>query len=207
MAAGNAGMLGKALEPWDLGNTACIIKTIPKDLFAELCEKIIQYLQCQVPGVNTEEMCGRFQAAGIEINVSDLVRVVNVVSSLFSTAAKNHLSAEEPSNRLDSVADTLPKQAAQVVRHLWNEHGQSFTLSEDAKNVATVGQLIDFQWKLGMAVRSDSCRSLKYPYVTMALKVADPSGQIMSKFIEMTIPQFQNFFRQFKEMAAVLETV
>uniref|UniRef100_A0A8C0QL39 TBC1 domain family member 4 n=1 Tax=Chelonoidis abingdonii TaxID=106734 RepID=A0A8C0QL39_CHEAB len=51
--------------------------------------------------------------------------------------------------------------------------------------------IIDIQWKLGMAVSSDSCRSLKYPYITMTLKVAEPSGQIMSKAFEMTIPQFQ----------------
>nr|XP_045000729.1 COMM domain-containing protein 6 [Jaculus jaculus] len=58
-----------------------------------------------------------------------------------------------------------------------------------------------------MAVSSDSCRSLKYPYVAVMLKVADQSGQIKNKFIEMTIPQFQNFYRQFKEIAAVMETV
>lgn len=68
-------------------------------------------------------------------------------------------------------------------------------------------QLIDFQWKLGMAVSSDSCKSLKYPYVAVLLKVADHSGQIKNKSFEMTIPQFQNFYRQFKEIAAVIETV
>lgn len=76
----------------------------------------------------------------------------------------------------------------------------------DAKSEVT-GQLIDFQWKLGMAVSSDSCRSLKYPYVAVMLKVADHSGQVSSKSIEMTIPQFQNFYKQFKEIAAVIETV
>ncbi|XP_066236867.1 COMM domain-containing protein 6 isoform X2 [Saccopteryx leptura] len=58
-----------------------------------------------------------------------------------------------------------------------------------------------------MAVSSDSCRSLKYPYVAVMLKAADHSGQVKSKSFEMTIPQFQNFYRQFKEMAAVMETV
>ncbi|XP_057350529.1 COMM domain-containing protein 6-like [Manis pentadactyla] len=51
--------------------------------------------------------------------------------------------------------------------------------------------LIDFQWKLGMAVSSDSCRSLKYPYVAVLLKVTDHSGQIKNKSFEMTILQFQ----------------
>lgn len=38
---------------------------------------------------------------------------------------------------------------------------------------------------------SDTCRSLKYPYVTVALKVADSSGQITNKCFEMTVPQFK----------------
>ncbi|XP_074047916.1 COMM domain-containing protein 6 isoform X2 [Macrotis lagotis] len=68
-------------------------------------------------------------------------------------------------------------------------------------------ELLDLQWKMGMAVSSDSCRSLKSPYVAVTLKVADQSGQISNKSFEMTIPQFQHFFKQFKEMAAVIETV
>uniref|UniRef100_A0A2K5QZA1 COMM domain-containing protein 6 n=1 Tax=Cebus imitator TaxID=2715852 RepID=A0A2K5QZA1_CEBIM len=89
----------------------------------------------------------------------------------------------------------------------------------DAKSKVT-NQLVDFQWKLGMAVSSDTCRSLKYPYVAVMLKVADHSGQVKTKCFEMTIPQFQtqlqatstllsasNFYRQFKEIAAVIETV
>ncbi|XP_045398219.1 COMM domain-containing protein 6-like [Lemur catta] len=76
----------------------------------------------------------------------------------------------------------------------------------DAKSQVT-NQLIDFQWKLGMVVSSDSCRSLKYPYVAVMLKAADHSGQIKNKLFEMTIPQFQNFYRQCKETAAIIETV
>ncbi|XP_056663403.1 COMM domain-containing protein 6 isoform X1 [Monodelphis domestica] len=68
-------------------------------------------------------------------------------------------------------------------------------------------ELLDLQWKMGMAVSSDNCRSLKSPYVALMLKVADQSGQITNKSFEMTIPQFQHFFKQFKEMAAVIETV
>ncbi|XP_018102771.1 COMM domain-containing protein 6 isoform X2 [Xenopus laevis] len=68
-------------------------------------------------------------------------------------------------------------------------------------------QLVDFQWKIGMAVSSDSCRSLNHPYVTVELKVSDYSGQITSKIFELTIPEFQNFYKQFKDMSAVLETV
>lgn len=52
-------------------------------------------------------------------------------------------------------------------------------------------QLVDMQWKLGMAVSSDTCRSLNSPYVSLRLKILEPSGQICHKSFEMTVPQFQ----------------
>ncbi|XP_032982567.1 COMM domain-containing protein 6-like [Rhinolophus ferrumequinum] len=76
----------------------------------------------------------------------------------------------------------------------------------DAKAEVT-NQLLDFQWKLGMAVSLDSCRSLKYPKVAVTLKVGERSSQVQNKSFEMTIPPFQNFYRQFKEIAAIIETL
>ncbi|XP_062580614.1 COMM domain-containing protein 6-like [Saccostrea cucullata] len=71
----------------------------------------------------------------------------------------------------------------------------------------TAGKLIDMKWKLGVAVSSDECKSLNSPYVTMTLKVADPSGKISTHSREMTVPQFQNFSQQMKEMANKMEMV
>ncbi|XP_009892751.1 PREDICTED: COMM domain-containing protein 6 [Charadrius vociferus] len=190
-----------------VGGAAAKINLIPQDFFAELCEQIIQHLNHKIPGVNTAELCQRIQTSGIEINVGDLAKIANIISFLFSTAARNNLSTEELVATLGDAISVLPKHAVQVICHIWNEQGTSVSVSEDATNMATVGQFVDIKWKLGVAMSSDTCRSLKYPYVTVTLKVADPSGQITEKSFEMTIPQFKNFFKQFKEMAAVLETV
>ncbi|NXG81529.1 COMD6 protein, partial [Stercorarius parasiticus] len=183
------------------------INLIPQDFFAELCEQIIQHLNHKIPGVNIAELCQRIQTSGIEINVGDLAKIANIISFLFSTAARNNLSTEELVATLGSAVSALPKHAVQVIRYVWNEQGKSIGVSEDARNMATMGQFVDIKWKLGVAMSSDACRSLKYPYVTVMLTVADPSGQITDKSFEMTISQFKNFFKQFKEMAAVLETV
>lgn len=51
--------------------------------------------------------------------------------------------------------------------------------------------MVDMQWKLGMAVSSDTCRSLNSPYVSLLLKVADASGEVTYKSFEMSVPQFQ----------------
>ncbi|OXB66942.1 hypothetical protein ASZ78_014103 [Callipepla squamata] len=191
MAAGSVVPLARALEALDVGGTADKINLIPQDFFAELCEQIIQHLNHKIPGINTVELCQRLQTSGIEVNVSDLAKITNIVSFLFSTAARSNLSAEELSTALGSTISTLPKHAVQVIRHVWSEQGKSVAVSENQRDMTTVGQFVDIKWKLGVAMSSDTCRSLKYPYVAVTLKVADPSGQITNKCFEMTVPQFK----------------
>uniref|UniRef100_A0A7N6AYG9 TBC1 domain family member 4 n=1 Tax=Anabas testudineus TaxID=64144 RepID=A0A7N6AYG9_ANATE len=62
------------------------------------------------------------------------------------------------------------------------------TLYQGSKKVVTN---VDMQWKLGMAVSSDTCRSLNSPYVCLLLKIVEPSGNICQRSFEMTVPQFQ----------------
>ncbi|RMC06950.1 hypothetical protein DUI87_16402 [Hirundo rustica rustica] len=123
---------------------------------------------------------------------ADKIRLIPQDFLQSCTAARNNLSTEELITTLGSGISTLPKHALQVIRHVWNEQGKAIAVSEDAGNVATVGQFVDMKWKLGVAMSSDTCRSLKYPYVTVTLTVADPSGQITDKSFEMTIPQFKD---------------
>nr|XP_055191998.1 COMM domain-containing protein 6 isoform X1 [Nyctereutes procyonoides] len=129
---------------------------------------------------------------------------------MFVSAAPTSAACARPGGEGGGSGSVGVRETVQLI-HRWSEP-RSLGMegcSEprlDAKSEVT-NQLVDFQWKLGMAVSSDSCRSLKYPYVAVLLKVADHSGQVKNKCFEMTIPQFQNFYRQFKEIAAVIETV
>lgn len=61
----------------------------------------------------------------------------------FSTAARNNLSTEELVTSLGSGVSTLPKHALQVIRHVWNEQGKAIAVSEDARTMATVGQVTE----------------------------------------------------------------
>lgn len=61
----------------------------------------------------------------------------------YSTAARNNLSTEELVTTLGSAGSTLPKHAVQVIRHVWNEQGKAIAVSEDARNMATVGQVTE----------------------------------------------------------------
>ncbi|XP_067842633.1 COMM domain-containing protein 6 isoform X2 [Heptranchias perlo] len=183
------------------------ISKLPQDLFAEVCQQIMLHLQCKTPGVNALEVAERLQTAGVELDLEATKELIHVISLFFRSAAQSNMSAEELIVKLTDSSSKWSKQVLQVIRHVWNEQGKQIVTPEDAKHMLTVGQLVDLQWKLGMAVSSDSCRSLNYPYVTMMLKVADSSGEIISRSFEMTIPQFQNFSKQFREVAAVLDMV
>ncbi|XP_041439182.1 COMM domain-containing protein 6 isoform X6 [Xenopus laevis] len=181
-----AGMFERELEA--LGKkqgfekTGDLIKIVPPDLFAELS----------------------FQAVGVHISEDELRKIIRGMTALFSTAAKYNVTCEE---LLSMLISKLPKQILQVIRHVWNEEGKHLCELQKSRDLLPSGELVDFHWKIGMAVSSDSCRSLNHPYVTVELKVADYSGQITSKILELTIPEFKNFHKQFKEMSAVLETV
>ncbi|XP_073436493.1 COMM domain-containing protein 6 isoform X5 [Dendrobates tinctorius] len=183
-----------------------LMKLLPPDLFAELCQQCIQHLQCQSAGVDQTLLCQRFQAAGVDTNVDEVRNVINAVNYLFSNAAKHKLTTETLLNTVTSHYK-LPKQTLQVIRHVWNEEGKKLCDIECSRDLLPAAQLLDFQWKIGMAISSDGCKSLNHPYVTVELKVAEHSGQVQNKVFEMTVPEFQHFSKQFKEMSAALENV
>ncbi|XP_040197317.1 COMM domain-containing protein 6 [Rana temporaria] len=199
-------MLERELSGAGFEKSSNLIKSLPPDLFAELCQQIVSGLQCQSVGVDQTHFCQRFQATGVEASIDEVRNVINAVTCLFSTAAKHRLSSDALYNFVVSKYK-LPKQILQVIRHVWNEEGKSLLENEGSRDLLPALQLVDFQWKIGMAVSSDNCRSLNHPYVTVSLNVADSSGQVTNKVFEMSIAEFQNFHKQFKEMSAALETV
>ncbi|XP_076021858.1 COMM domain-containing protein 6 [Genypterus blacodes] len=183
------------------------IARLSPDLLAEACQHILTYLQGQIKGVDSGEISQRFQRAGVGLAHEALQSIIRFLLLTFRSAGKSKLSADELVLRLEEGSSKWPKASLQVVHRLWSEQGALVQTQQEAHAMLSIGQLVDIQWKLGMAVSSDTCRSLNSPYVTLLLKIAEPSGQICQKSFEMTIPQFQNFHKQVKEMAAVMETV
>ncbi|XP_056245586.1 COMM domain-containing protein 6 [Seriola aureovittata] len=177
------------------------------DLLAEACQHILTYLQGQARGVDSAEISDRFQRAGVRLDHEALQNIIRFLLITFRSAGKNNLSGDDLVMRLEEGSNKWSKASLQVLHSLWSEHGALVHAQQQVQTMLSIGQLVDIQWKLGMAVSSDTCRSLNSPYVSLLLKIIEPSGQICQRSFEMTIPQFQNFHKQFKEMAAVMETV
>lgn len=177
------------------------------DLLAEACQHILTYLQGHTRGVDSAEISDSFQRAGVRFNNEALQDIVRFLMLTFRSAGKSNLSADDLVSKLEEGSNKWAKASLQVLHRLWTEHGALVQAQQKVEATLSIGQLVDMQWRLGMAVSSDTCRSLNSPYVTLLLKIVEPSGQICHRSFEMTIPQFQNFHKQFKEMAAVMETV
>lgn len=183
------------------------IGRLPADVFAETCQQVLAHLQGQTSAVDLPKICDTLQKNGIDLEWKTLQSIIRLLSSNFRTAVSSNLTADQLVARLGEGSGKWAKAALQVVHQLWTEHGPLVCTYQEAHAMASIGQMVDMQWKLGMAVSSDTCRSLNSPYVSLLLKVADTSGEVTYKSFEMSIPQFQNFHQQFKEMAAALETV
>ena len=52
-------------------------------------------------------------------------------------------------------------------------------------------QLIDFQWKLGVALQSSACRSLNHSFVGVQLRTADSAGNESTHTFELSIAEFK----------------
>ncbi|XP_012719859.2 COMM domain-containing protein 6 [Fundulus heteroclitus] len=190
-----------------INSVADKLSRLPPDLLTEASQHILSYLQGQNSGVDSAEISHRFQRAGVTFDHEAVQSIIRFLLLTFRSAGKNNLSADELVSKLKEGSSKWPKASLQVLHALWSEQGAAVRAQQDAQSMLSIGQLVDMQWKLGMAVSSDTCRSLNSPYVSLMLKIAEPSGQISQKAFEMTIPQFQNFHKQFKEMAAIMETV
>lgn len=177
------------------------------DLLAEACQHILNYLQGQTKGVDSAEISDGFQRAGVRLDHEVLQNIIRFLLLTFRSAGKSKLSGDDLVLRLEESSNKWPKASLQVLHRLWSEHGALVHAQQEVQAMLSISQLVDLQWKLGMAVSSDTCRSLNSPYVSLQLKIVEPSGHICQKSFEMTIPQFQNFHKQVKEMAAVMETV
>ena len=71
----------------------------------------------------------------------------------------------------------------------------------------SVGKLVSLETKLGVAVCSDSCKRMNTPCVTVLARIDDGRGVVRDTTFEMSLAQFQQFAKSFKDIAALMETL
>ncbi|XP_065845666.1 COMM domain-containing protein 6-like [Oscarella lobularis] len=185
---------------------ALVLNSLPQDFLAEMCQDVLAFLQCKIGAVDITRLRKRLEGNGIEETRESIQNAVNALTFVYRLAAEKEVNP-------DALATYLAKNSScsettrTVIKHLWAEEGKKVSSSDAIKQLLNVGELIDMKWKLGVAMSSSNCKSLNSPYVSMILTIADASGKIKNHSFELTVPEFQNFSRQMKEMSAIMETV
>ncbi|XP_022086866.1 COMM domain-containing protein 6-like [Acanthaster planci] len=187
-------------------NAVELLNQLPSDLLTELCHQVIAFLQCSKGLVSATQFLEKLHEANVHSCEQAVLGAINALTFLFRSAAREKVSADDLVKELKQSlvwSDTCQD----IVKEVWIEKGQSLSSSEVVHRVLSVGQLVDMQWKLGVAMTSGICRSLNSTFVMMTLKIADPSGKVTTKSLEMTVAEFKNFSKQMREMAAMLEMI
>lgn len=69
------------------------------------------------------------------------------------------------------------------------------------------GQLINFKWKFGISLCSDSCKSIQTPYIAFSFAVKDLNGQVKHHDAELTYNEFQSLYKSFKNIQLSIDSL
>ena len=93
-----------------------------------------------------------------------------------------------------------------TIKAIWAERGSGAAADAAIARTLSIGkvcafaaatavphqlQLVDFQWKVGVAAQSSACRALNHPFVGVQLRVADSAGNETVKGFELSIAEFK----------------
>eukprot|EP00051_Salpingoeca_urceolata_P005259 m.71586 g.71586 ORF g.71586 m.71586 type:complete len:202 (-) comp14192_c0_seq3:1063-1668(-) len=180
------------------------VNQLPQDILAELVHEVLDFLECRVGMVDTLSLHKRVSS----IDVKRLQGAVNALVFLFREAVRASVDAQQLVATLRSAGASVWKsEAISVLKHVWNERREPILAGSVAQQMLNIGQLIKFDWKLGVSVQSSKVQSLSRCFVSVDLAVADPTGEPKTHTFEMNVAEFKAFAQKVKEMAAVLETV
>ncbi|XP_067663706.1 COMM domain-containing protein 6-like [Haliotis asinina] len=179
---------------------------LPQDMLAQICQDVATFLQYKTGPVKTEKYTQLLEVSSASPTKVSVASVVNAVTYILRSAASLKLDEEEFKNQLMS-SDIFTRDVLDTLVHTWREQGRQLMGTTSQLQCLNVGQLLNLQWRVGVAISSDDCKSLNSPTITLLLTIAETGGSITKQSVEMTLTQFRNFSRQLKEMAVLMETV
>ncbi len=147
---------------------------------------------------------------------AQLQSAINALTHVFRAAQRDKVAALNASLEADS---TLSPAAVALLADAWAALSQEGVLVRRAQknragaaNTAAVrtlqvGKLVSIDWRLGCGVASSACADLAAPFVTLQLTVADSFGATSVKTMELSIAQFQRVAKDFRDIAARLDSV
>lgn len=182
-----------------------LLNILPSDLLSDICHDVMLYLQLKIPAVNMLNLKEKFGQCNISMKDEDVQSIINVLIHIYRSASKHKVPSTEFHQQL-TASFKFSQSCVECLARSWKDNEECLQ-NEQISSLFEVGKLVDMQWKLGVAVSSDSCKNLNSTFVAMTVKVADSSGKLTTHAFEMTVPQFKNLAKQLQDMARSMEMV
>ncbi|XP_060563437.1 COMM domain-containing protein 6-like isoform X3 [Ruditapes philippinarum] len=167
-----------------------LINSLKHEDLTELGSEVLQFLQYKIGAVNTEKWRKKLEESAEGNDLQKTQSIINALIYTFRSAARYRVTVEELTAELDSSM-VFSDKTCTILCNLWSTQGKQLMSCSLGDHVLGVGQLIDVQWKVGMAMSSDTCRQLNSPFVTLTLTVADAGGNLKTHPLELTMDQFR----------------
>eukprot|EP00800_Vazella_pourtalesii_P017014 TRINITY_DN5056_c2_g1_i1.p1 TRINITY_DN5056_c2_g1~~TRINITY_DN5056_c2_g1_i1.p1 ORF type:complete len:218 (+),score=45.41 TRINITY_DN5056_c2_g1_i1:52-654(+) len=191
--------------PRGLVETGEAMNAIPSGLLLEMCQDIIAWLIHSAPFLNTEyyeEVCYYY----VEPVGQTVTAVMESIQFIFECGAKLKATTAQLVGDVKQVL-LLSQDKLQVFHDIWESEGNRIIESSLAPTDLSISKLVAFDWKLSVGMSSNSCKNLTSARVDIRLKVSKPDGQVSTHSFSLSLPEFQNFAKQIRDMVHILETV
>ena len=191
--------------PRGLVETGGAINAIPSGLLMEMCQDILAFLSHSAPFLNTEyyqEICHYY----VEPLGQEVPPVMETVQFVFECAARSKATPQQLIADMKQVL-LLSQEKLIVFQDIWELEGAGLIEKSQAPTDLNIGRLVAFDWKLVVGISSNTCKNLTTSSIDVRLKVSTPNGQVNTHSFFMSLPEFQQFSKQIRDMVQMLETV
>lgn len=127
------------------------------------------------------------------VNLKALRGIIRGVLFFFAEALKKNLSPAHIKE--DLVKLGLKEDSAEVLAAQWKRKFASMSSSMIGKTLS-VNQLVDMEWKFGVTVATDELSSVGACHLQLKLVIDRGNKRRENVVMEMTLPQFYEFFHQ-----------
>lgn len=135
-----------------------------------------------------------------------------VKALLYIIRSRSQANTKPTSQEFASILDANTVLSRDSIATLIEEIDKYETDSDNKNkitinNISNAGALVDFQWKFGVALCSNTCKNLSSPYISIAMTIKDVNGDTKAHTAELTYTQFKTFRATFQNAADAINNL
>jgi len=170
---------------------------------------VVKFLEYKVGVIEAKGYQTKLGHENVHETTESVQGAINALIFIFRGATMNKVSNDEliASLKTNTLVDD---KNIKIIKHIWSEHGQTLT-ELGSKKIFNVGQVVKMEWKVAMGVESNNNKTIDHPYISIVLTLLyhhkdDSNSNLVSHHFDLSFMEFNNFAKQMKAVAGMLET-